>query len=81
MATQNSRNETPLILAVMSASIFILAVLFSAIPTIGFYVSLGLVVIGGFAMLVAGIIREAGVKGELLTVKQSSDADFEDILA
>jgi len=81
MASQYNRNKTSLILAAMSASIFILAVLFSAIPTFGFYISLGLVVLGGFAMLIAGIIREAGTKSELLTLKRESDVDLEDILA
>jgi len=81
MALQNNRKRTPLILAVMSASIFILAVLFSAIPSVGFYISLGLVVVGGFTMLVAGIIREATTKKVLPIPQKVADPDMEDVLA
>ena len=81
MASQNNRKKTPLILAVMSAAIFILAVLFSAIPSVGLYVSLALVVVGGFTMLVAGIIREAGSKREPVPAQKVTDPDMEDVLA
>ena len=81
MASQSSRKKKPLILAIMSTSIFILAVLFSAIPSIGFYVSLALVVVGGFTMLVAEIIREAAAKRELMIVQKVTDPDMEDVLA
>ena len=81
MVTQNSRRKTPMILAVMSAAIFILAVLFSAIPSIGFYISLGLVVVGGFTMLVAGIIRDSGSKRGLVAAQKVTDPDMEDVPA
>jgi peptidoglycan/LPS O-acetylase OafA/YrhL len=81
MALQNNRKSTPLILAVMSASIFILAVLFSAIPAVGFYISLALVVLGGFTMLIAGMIREASTKKGLPIPQKVTDPDMEDVLA
>ena len=81
MVAQNSRKKIPMILAVMSAAIFILAVLFSAIPSVGFFISLALVVVGGFTMLVAGIIRESGSKRGLLAAQKITDPDMEDVLA
>ena len=49
-------------LFIISTGIFLLAVLFSVIQGIGFYVSLGLLVLGCFSMIVVGILRESSSK-------------------
>jgi hypothetical protein len=79
MSSYNHRKRTSLILTILSPCIFILAVLSSAIPSFGLYISLVLVVLGGFAMLTAGILRESTARRDH-TIQQISDSEIEDIL-
>jgi hypothetical protein len=46
-------------MVVISTGIFVLAVLFSMIQGIGFFVSLALLVLGCFGMITVGILRES----------------------
>jgi hypothetical protein len=66
-------------LFIISTGIFLLAVLFSVIQGIGFYVSLGLLVLGCFSMMVVGILRESSPKDGLLATQKIIVQDPDDI--
>ena len=67
-------------LVIISTGIFLLAVLFSMIQGIGFYVSLGLLVAGCFSMIVVGILREASGDSSI-SAKKIAFEDPDDIYA
>ncbi len=58
-----NRKQMARVLVIISTGIFILAVLFSMIRGIGFFVSLGLVIAGCFSMITGGILRETTKDG------------------
>lgn len=58
MSSSNPR-QLSLALVVISTGIFLLAVLFSMIQGFGFYIALGLLVLGCFVMIGVGILRES----------------------
>lgn len=57
-----NRKQSTVPMLVISTGLFVLAVLFSLIGGIGFYLSLALVVIGGFSMIIVGMARESNSK-------------------
>jgi hypothetical protein len=77
MAVANAdRRQTSLAMIVISTGIFLLAVLFTLIRGFGLYVSLGLLVLGCFSMIIAGIHRETSRAGQFAPsriVLQDSD--------
>jgi hypothetical protein len=70
VAVFNNRKQTSSALLVISTGIFLLAVLFSMVPDIGFYVSLALLVLGCFSMITVGILRETSAKAASLSESQ-----------
>ena len=72
-----SRKQMSQALVVISTGIFLLAVLFSMIKGIGFFVSLGLLVAGCFSMIIVGIIRESAKDSvsaaQKITVQEPDD--------
>jgi hypothetical protein len=67
-------------LVIISTGIFLLAVLFSMVRGIGFFVSLGLLVAGCFSMIVVGILRESA-KDSSLAAQKVSVQESDDIFA
>jgi len=57
----------------ITTGIFVLAVLFSMIQGIGFYIALGLLVLGCFSTIVVGILRESSSKEQKIAVQDSDD--------
>ncbi len=75
-----NRKKMSRALVVISTGIFLLAVLFSMIRGIGFFVSLGLLVAGCFSMIIVGIMRES-VKDSPLVTQKISVQESDDLFA
>ena len=64
-------------LSVLAAlGLFVGAVLSAEIPSYGIYLSLALVVLGGFMMLISGIHKEQTLKKEIVTEALQLESDF-----
>lgn len=77
----SNRRQLSLVLVVISTGIFLLAVLFSMIQGFGFYVALGLLVLGCFMMIGVGILRESSAKAATSTTQTVAFQDPDDICA
>lgn len=71
----NRRRQSPLTLVAISTGLFLLAVVFSLVGGLGFYVSIALVIMGCFSTIVLGIVREASLKPGVLQARKESE-DF-----
>jgi hypothetical protein len=60
-------------LVVISTGIFLLAVLFSMIQGFGFYISLGLLVLGCFSMITVGILRESSRESKIIDAQDPDE--------
>ena len=65
----------------ISLGLFVAAVLSAEIPSYGIYISLALIVLGGFVMLVSGIHKEQASRKGILIEAGQSEQDPEDIPA
>jgi hypothetical protein len=75
--TKNNKANSAWILSVLvSLGLFVGAVLSAEIPDYGMYLSLALVVVGGFVMLVSGIHKEQMRKQEAIAEVLQLESDF-----
>jgi hypothetical protein len=74
----SSRKQGTLALAVVSTGLFLLAVVFSLAGSVGFYVSLGLVLLGCFSMIALGIRRDASVGARSIQTEKVSSLDSDE---
>jgi predicted membrane protein len=75
-----NRRQMSQALVIISTGIFLLAVLFSMVRGIGFFVSLGLLVAGCFSMIIVGIMRESA-KDNSLAAQKVKAPESDDIFA
>jgi len=74
VTTYDARRQSSFPLLVISTGFFVLAVLFSIVGGAGFYVSLALLVVGGFSMIAVGMKRDVRAK----SIVSNQDNDSED---
>jgi len=74
--SNNSRSSSWTLAVLISLGLFVGAVLGAEIPVYGMYLSLALVVLGGFVMLISGIHREQSRKVDAVAETVQLESDF-----